>query len=69
MKPDYLTGLVLISLKRNGHLIKFKGVNNIDDVKRIYKQVYFGKQEMSTRDIKGAKLINFQAMYEYFKTL
>jgi len=69
MSTNYITKFVLVSLERNGHIRRFKGAKDINDVKRIYKDIYFKNQEMTAKDIKGAREVDFQTIYEFSKTL
>ena len=64
---NYLTILVLGSLKFNKYIEEFRKGQSVDDVKRIYKQVYFKNRKMDEKDIKGARIINFEAIYQFVK--
>lgn len=69
MNVNYLTIKVLISLKYNGNKSKLSDAKDINDLKRKWVRLYFKEGEkLPDGFIKGAKMIDFQAIWDYIKS-
>ena len=60
--------IAMTSLKYNRHVDFLKQATDITDLKKKWLKIYYPDGKPSEGFVKGAKTINFEAIYQYVKS-